>query len=275
MGTIRSAVIGGITMRWIEEGEGPAVVFIHGVPTGPELWRRVLPQVAGARRLAWEMVGYAGSIPEGAGRDMSVAGQAGHLLAWLDALGIERAVLVGHDLGGGVAQIAAMQAPARCAGLVLVNSIAYESWPIPSVRAMRAMGGIVGRLPSAAFRPVFGGFVRLGHDRRDVARESASLHWRPYAAHGGASAFIRQVRSLPTADTVVVADELPSLGVPAQIVWGAADRFQDLRYGERLAHDLGAPLVRLDSARHFVPEDHPEAVADAVGQVLTAALSSP
>jgi pimeloyl-ACP methyl ester carboxylesterase len=45
-----------------------------------------------------------------------------------------RAVLVGHDLGGGVAQIAAVRAPGRCAGLVLANSIGYDSWPIPSVR---------------------------------------------------------------------------------------------------------------------------------------------
>ncbi len=243
-------------------------MFLHGIPTGPALWRHVLPQVSGAHRLAWEMVGYAGSIPEGAGRDISVARQAEHLLAWLRAIGIERAVLVGHDLGGGVAQIAAVQAPSRCAGLVLVNSIAYDSWPIPSVRAMRRAGGVVARLPSAALRGVLTAFIRLGHDRADVARESARVHFGPYAAHGGAAAFVRQVRSLRTADTVSVAGALPDLGVPARVVWGADDRFQKVHYGERLARDLGAPLVRIEGARHFVPEDHPEAVADAVAQVV-------
>ena len=62
--------------------------------------------------------------------------------------------------------------------------------------------------------------------------------------------------------------------LPARVVWGATDRFQKLHYGERLAADLHAPLVRLDTARHFVPEDHPEPVADAVGQVLAAAASA-
>jgi pimeloyl-ACP methyl ester carboxylesterase len=55
-----------------------------------------------------------GSIPAGRGRDLSVARQAGHLIDWLDAVGIDRAVLVGHDLGGGVAQIAAVRPPDRC-----------------------------------------------------------------------------------------------------------------------------------------------------------------
>ena len=275
MATTRSAVAAGITMRWLEDGEGPAVVFVHGIPTGPELWRHVLPRLAGTRRLAWEMVGYAGSIPEGAGADISVAAQADHLVAWLDAMGIERAVLVGHDLGGGVAQIAAVRAPSRCAGLVLVNSIAYDSWPIPSVRAIRGAAGLVGRLPSGVFRPVFAGFVRLGHDRADIAQESVRIHWGPYAAHDGAAAFVRQVRSLRTADTLTVADALPGLGVPSRVVWGAADRFQKLHYGERLAHDLGASLVRLDNARHFVPEDHPGPVTEAVEQVVDDAESRP
>ncbi len=180
-------------------------------------------------------------------------------------------MLVGHDLGGGVAQIAAVRAPERCAGLVLINSIAYDSWPIPSVKAMRAVAGAVARFPAGVFRPMLAGFVRLGHDRADIASESFTYHWRPYAEHGGASAFVRQIRSLRTVDTLAVAQGLATLPVPARVVWGAADRFQKLRYGERLAADLAAPLTRLDTARHFVPEDHPEPVADAVAAVLAAA----
>ncbi len=153
---------------------------------------------------------------------------------------------------------------------MLVNSIAYDSWPIPSVKAMRAAGSAVSRLPAAAFRPIFAGFVRLGHDRADIASESVTRHWRPYAEHGGAAAFVRQIRSLRTADTLAVADALATVRIPAQVVWGAADRFQKLRYGERLAADLNAPLVHLDTARHFVPEDHPEAVAHAVTEVVAA-----
>ncbi len=65
--------------------------------------------------MAWEMTGYGSSIPLGIGRDISVAAQAEHLVRWLDAMGIERAIFAGHDLGGGVVQIAAVRAPERCA----------------------------------------------------------------------------------------------------------------------------------------------------------------
>ncbi|MDQ3913294.1 MAG: hypothetical protein M3305_16295 [Actinomycetota bacterium] len=54
-------VAGGVRMRWEESGEGPPVVFVHGIPTSPQLWRYVIPRVEG-RALAWEMVGY-GSLP--------------------------------------------------------------------------------------------------------------------------------------------------------------------------------------------------------------------
>lgn len=57
------ANVGGITMRWEESGDGPAVVLMHGIPTCPGLWRHVVPRILGARCLAWEMVGYGASIP--------------------------------------------------------------------------------------------------------------------------------------------------------------------------------------------------------------------
>jgi pimeloyl-ACP methyl ester carboxylesterase len=114
------------------------------------------------------------------------------------------------------------------------------------------------------------GFIRVGHDDIQVGRGSAEMHWQPYQRHGGADAFVRQIRSLRTEDTMDVAGRLTSLDTPARVVWGAADRFQKIGYGERFARDLRAPLTRLDGAKHFVPEDHPQAVADAVNEVLDA-----
>lgn len=263
--------VDGEQLGWLEEGEGTAVVFVHGIPTGPRLWRRVIPLVDDARCLAFEMLGYADSIPHGVGRDISVAAQAARLWRWLDALEIERAVLVGHNLGGGVAQIAAAASPHRCAGVILSNAVAYDSWPIPSVKTIRAAGGLVERMPAGLFRPVLSAFVRAGHDDARVGAESAALHWQPYRDHDGAAAFVRQIRSLRTADTLAVAHQLRRVAVPARVVWGAADRFQKIVYGERLARDLHATLTRLDTAKHFVPEDHPQPVAAAINDVVAAA----
>jgi pimeloyl-ACP methyl ester carboxylesterase len=266
--TSRTATVGGIRMRWEEWGEGLPVVLIHGIPTCPALWRHVVPRLTDARCLAWEMVGYGASIPEGRDRDISVARQVDYLISWLKHLGIPEAVFAGHDLGGGVAQIAAVHNPGLCRGLFLTNAIGYDSWPIPSVKAMRIAGPVVRHLPDAAFRQIFQTFIRRGHDDRARAEEAIKVHWPHYVNHGGAAAFIRQVNSLNVQDTLAVAGDLPHLGVPARVVWGEADQFQKVKYGERFATDFSAPLHKIQSGRHFTPEDHPEVVAREINQLL-------
>jgi pimeloyl-ACP methyl ester carboxylesterase len=257
-----------LDFRWLETGEGRPVVLIHGIPTSPELWRHVLPLVPGAHLLAWEMVGFGRSWSHGVGRDISVKAQAGHLFRWLDVVGIERAVLVGHDLGGGVAQIAAVSRPERVSGIVLCNSIGYDSWPIPSVKAMRAIGRLVERTPLGLFRRLFPFLIHQGHDDSDRARESVEAHWPGYAHPDGPAAFVRQIRSLRTEDTLEIADRLPALDAPAAVVWGVADRFQKAEYGRRFAADLRAELTEIPGGKHFVPEDHPGPVAAAVQTVI-------
>lgn len=259
----------GTEHRWLERGDGAPVVLVHGIPTSPELWRHVLALVDGARLLAWEMPGYGCSwdVPETL--DISVAAQAEHLRAWLDALGIERAVFVGHDLGGGVVQIAAARAPERVNGLVLTNAIAYDSWPIPEVKAMRVAGLLLKRLPGPLLHAQLGMIIRAGHDDPARAKESLAVHWRGYDHPRGGATLVRQMRSLDPADTQAVADRLAHLAVPAAVVWGAADRFQKLEpYGRRLARDLDAPLHEISGGKHFTPEDHPEAIAMAIRDVL-------
>ena len=273
--TERSAEVGGVGMRWHQVGDGVPVVLIHGIPTSPALWRHVLPRLRGARCLAWEMVGYGASIPEGRERDISVSAQADYLLAWLKSLGLDRVILAGHDLGGGVAQIAALRDPSSCAGIFLTNAIGYDSWPIPSVKAMQAGRAVLRRLPNVAVRANLTLLFRRGHDNADEARAALREHWPHYERNGAGASLARQIAALDVRDTLAVADDLPRLGVPARIVWGAADQFQKLGYGERFARDLNAPLRRIEGGKHFTPEDHPEIVADELQALIEEVGSSP
>lgn len=263
-----TADVAGTPVRWLEQGTGLPVVLVHGIPTSPALWRHVLPRLTGMRVLAFEMTGYGESIPDGRDRDISVGAQADRLNAWLAQLGIERAVLVGHDLGGGVVHIAAVREPQRCAGLLITNGIGYDSWPIPSVKLMRAAAPLLATLPAIALKPALGVLLARGHGTRAQAREALGVHGRPYAQHGGGAAMARQVAALDVRDTLAVQDALPSLGVPARVVWGVADPFQKIKYGERFARDLGTTVQRIDGGRHFTPEDHPDVVAAAVRDLV-------
>lgn len=269
----RTRDINGIRMTWMEQGEGFPVVLVHGIPTSPALWRHVVPLLPDTRCIAWEMVGYGTSRVQGRGRDISVAKQAEYLAAFLDAMGIPRAVLAGHDLGGGVVQILAVRRPELCAGLMLTNAIGYDSWPIPSVKALQKVSGFVRRLPPLALEPVLMTLMLRGHETWAQAKEALHMHWPHYASRFGPDAFARQVESLDVRDTIAVSERLRQLAVPARIVWGVADQFQKVEYGERFARDLGAPLVRIPGGKHFTPEDHPDVVANAIRELICEASS--
>lgn len=259
----RSTTVDGTAIRWLEQdGDGTPIVLVHGIPTSPALWRHVVPRLAGRRVLAFEMTGYGDSIPEGRDRDISVAAQAERLVAWLGQLGVERAVLAGHDLGGGVVHLAALRRPTLCAGLFLTNAVGYDSWPIPSVKAMAVASPLVARLPAVALKPTLATLLLRGHDRLSVARESLGVHYRPYAEHGGGAAMARQVTALDVQDTRGVSERVRTLDVPARVVWGTGDQFQKLEYGERFARDLGVSLRRIEGGKHFTPEDHSDVIAE-------------
>lgn len=65
-----------------------------------------------------------------------------------------------------------------------------------------------------------------------------------------------------------MADRLPGLDLPTRVVWGEADQFQKVSFGQRLAADLRTDLRRISGGKHFTPEDHPEFLAEAINDVL-------
>jgi pimeloyl-ACP methyl ester carboxylesterase len=107
----------------MEQGHGPAVLFCHGFPDTAETWRRQMQAVAeaGYRAVALDMRGYGGSYAPSDARLYSALHVAGDLVGILDALGIDNAVLVGHDWGADHAQRAILMRPDRFRALVSLS----------------------------------------------------------------------------------------------------------------------------------------------------------
>lgn len=144
--------------------------------------------------------------------------------------------------------------------------------------AVRQTTSGAGRRGAAPARPAvqadfFRAWLRHGHDSSEQAEAALETYWPHYARNGGA-AFARQIEALDVRDTLAVADRRPDLNLPARVVWGTADRFQSIEVGERLARDLNAPLRRIEGARHFTPEDHPEVVAEEINLLLEEARNA-
>ena len=103
----------GITLNVIEEGDGPAVLFVHGFPDGWRGWRRQMAAVAAAgyRAISFDMRGYGESSKPDDPELYTIFYFVGDLVGILAGLGIERATLVGHDFGATVSWSAAMMRP--------------------------------------------------------------------------------------------------------------------------------------------------------------------
>ncbi len=132
-----------ITLSVHDAGEGPAVVLCHGFPELAYSWRHQFgPLVeAGFRVIAPDQRGYGGSDRPEAIEDYDLHHLTGDLCGLLDALGLERAVFVGHDWGGFVAWAMPVLHPDRVAGVVGVNTPYMQRTPIPPTQAMGAMVG--------------------------------------------------------------------------------------------------------------------------------------
>ncbi|MGY2067895.1 alpha/beta fold hydrolase [Blastococcus sp. SYSU DS0619] len=273
IGATRKVDVGGRRLNVWEAGDaGPTVLLVHGIPTNHRLWHDVVPEVsASARVLAVDMLGYGDSDPSG-DHPVDLAAQAALLLRLLDELEVPRAVVVGHDLGGGVAQILATTSTDRVAGLGVVNGVCYDGWPVPLVRAMKAAWPALQLLPPPALATALRPALRTLFAHQERAAPFLDRIVEPWSRPGGPAQLARHLRSLDSVYTQTVAPFLPRLDLPAEVVWGRQDHQMKPRYGQQLADDLpGARLTWVDDASHFVPADRPDVVVEAVLRLVARA----
>ena len=258
----------GHRLAFVAAAGRPAIVLIHGIPTYSYLWRNVAPGLVGAGlpTLAVDLLGY-GSSDKPTGVDLGIAAQARLLAAALRLLDWERGTIVGHDIGGGVAQLLAVTHPELVDRLVLVDTIAYDSFPEPGIARLKepAWDAILGAPDFDLKKGLAKGFTRGMVNSARVTPDLIDAYERPFRGTEGRLAYLRAARALRTEELTSQMGAVERLTIPTLIVWGAEDPFQPLRYGERLANAM--PHARLDvieRASHFLPEDAPDQLAQRI-----------
>ncbi len=244
------------------EGDGPAVLCLHGIPGWRGTWRGVGARLAGAHRvIAPDLLGFGeSSLPEG---PFHAPEEAEMALALLEALRVERAHLVGFDFGGPTALVLAGRAPRRVASLTLIATNAFGDTPIPPPLRVAK----VPLLGQAAFRLAFGRLGLLAMWRA-AAGDRAAFPRSRYAEalrfpQGVASTrrlFLDSLRHLRERYAEPEA-ALAGLRAPLRVLWGDRDPFFPLAVGERTARVGRGTLRVLPGCGHFVPEERPEEVA--------------
>ena len=252
-----TADLDGLTVAYRRAGQGEPILLLHGIPTSSRLWDFVGPDLAGDFDvIAPDLVGY-GRSDKPLDRDVSVSAQAGLMPALMDALRIDRATVVGHVIGGAVAQILTVRQPERVARLGLVDSVCFDSWPIPQMTALKRAAPLVGKLPPGWIFTALGSV--LERDLPERARESLQASLAVWdRSPDTLAAFLRNVEALDSSHTEAIAADLGKIDVPAHVVWGAADPFQRPEWAPRLRDAIPGATLRLVDSGHFVPWERPD-----------------
>lgn len=248
----------GRSVTYVEAGSGPLILLIHGMAGTLENWREVIGPLARDHTvIAPDLPGHGASAAGGG--DYSLGGLAAGLRDLLISLGHDRATLVGHSLGGGIAMQFAYQFPEMTERLVLVSSgglgpevsAVLRAAALPGADLFIAATASVGRRAGAILgRGLSALGVRPSPDLAEIARGYGSL-----ANPERRSAFLGTLHSvidtsgqrIAASDRLYLAETLPLL-----IVWGAGDPIIPVKHGEEAHRTLpGSRLEIFEEVGHL------------------------
>jgi pimeloyl-ACP methyl ester carboxylesterase len=257
-------------------GSGPNVVLIHGMINSSRHWEQVASRLAGSYRvIAPDLIGHGdAATPRG---DYSLGAHAAAIRDLLTTIGVERATIVGHSLGGGVAMQFFYQFPQRTERLVLISSGGLGDDVSPLLRGAALPGSaallrlatrprIVSALAQAGTR------LRARGNATGVYLLAVARALGPLQEPGSRRAFLQTLRAVidVQGQKVSARDRLYLLGeMPTLIVWGQRDRTIPLEHG--LEAERSVPNCRFETlprAAHFPNLEDPEGLASVLGDFL-------
>ncbi|MDR5644412.1 alpha/beta fold hydrolase [Burkholderia cenocepacia] len=270
--------VDGQQLGYARSGTTPSIVFLHGIPTSRYLWRKVAQTIsqAGFGWLAFDLLGY-GQSSKPTDVDLGIGQQARIISLALAALDWRGGLVVGHDIGGGIAQLLMLNHAACIHGAVLVDTIAYDSFPEPGIARLKdpAWDSILGD-PNFDLKKGFEKGLRKGmHHTARVTPELVQAYERPFTGVSGRQAYLRAARALRSTDLTERTAEIEAIPCPVLLVSGANDSFQPPQFARRLAERLvRGKFVLIGSAGHFLPEDEPEELARMITNFIGTTLQS-
>jgi pimeloyl-ACP methyl ester carboxylesterase len=256
-------------------GSGPPVVLIHGMLNSSRHWRSVALSLASEYTvLAPDLIGHGDSAaPRG---DYSLGAHAASIRDLMAAIGIDRATIVGHSLGGGVAMQFFYQFPQRIDRLVLVSSGGLGRDVSPMLRTA-ALPGVAGLL-SAIHPRLLATLWALGRRLRErgvgVYLQAIARALQPLENADARAAFLHTLRSVIDVhgQRVSATDRLYLLeAIPTLIVWGERDHTIPIEHG-RSAHAAipGSSFRTLARAAHFPHLEDPDGLSALLGEFIAA-----
>lgn len=272
LGDVHEVEVRGARIRYHETGDGPPVVFVHGLLVNADLWRKVVPGVAAAgyRCIApdWPLGAHELPVPDA---DLTPTGIADLIAGFLAALDLRDVTLVANDTGGALTQILMSRDHERVGRVVLTPSDCYENFFPPMFAGLTYLARVPGsvRLLTESMRirplqrlPMAFGWVA----KRPVPREVIDSYLLPSRRSAAIRKDLRRfLRSVHKRYTLAAAETFGDFRKPVLLVWAPEDKVFAMRYAERLAADLpDSSLTTIEDSYTFVPEDQPELLTERI-----------
>lgn len=269
----REFVAGGVRSFVREEGDGPPVVLMHGVPVSCFLYRRVLGELAsrGMHGIAFDLPGL--GLAERPRRfDYTWTGLGRFAASAVDALRLDRFHLVVHDIGGPVGFEVAAVMPERIASLTVLNTLVeVDTFKRPWMMEPFARRGVRQAWLRSMTRPSWRTLMRIAgvKDMKAVPKEELDAHVLLLRRGDGGRAFLKIMRGFERTRAkrdryVGVLRDAP---FPVQIVWGEDDPALRIGvHGEQARRAAGLDEIHRLPAKHFLQEDQPGPLADRIAE---------
>lgn len=254
-------------ISFIDVGEGPVTLFVHGVFTNGRLWRNCVRELSADRRcITIDLPGHGHTPPSG---EPSVGGLADAVHTVIRELDLQDVHLVGNDTGGAVAQVVLTRDMGRFASFALTNCDTEGNFPPPAfkpvvlaarARLLYAAAPLARRLVVA--RQIYrSGYQRVASVPEDVIRDYVT----PVLGTRDAVRFMTSLLSSMRPETLApIRPQLSTCEVPTAIVWGTGDFVFRRPWADWLVDLIpGAThVVEVDGGRLFFPDERaPELVA--------------
>jgi pimeloyl-ACP methyl ester carboxylesterase len=263
----RVALAGGVSVNVVEEGTGPAVVLVHGLPGSAYDWAPTSAALAqrGRRAIAYDRVGYGWSDPR-ENAAFSVESNATELLALLEALALEDATVVGWSYGGATTIVAAQRDPSRMARVVLVGSAGpgfEKSQPPPALARIVFSAPVLGWLHAV---PPLARGAQTAASRQAFSEGPEPDWWRPNLAANFARPHTpTSWLSEGAAMWLAPLPDPAGLALPVLVIHGDDDRLVPVEVGRELARRAPhARLVLVPGGSHMLPITHSDLLADEI-----------
>ncbi|MCG8551985.1 MAG: alpha/beta hydrolase [Desulfobacterales bacterium] len=256
-----------LDIHYYEAGDesAPALVLLHGWPSSALLWREIIPSLAGRFRvLAPDLPGHGQSDkPRHLRYDLDCLRT--FILDFLDALDLDKAHLVAHDLGGMAGLSLAVRNPECISKLVVMNTSPYPKWHWQ-------LSMVIGLLKMPVLTPlflnpfVFKQVLASGVYNTTLLTPERMALFRAFWTGNKESrnAFSKTI-AVPPQNMVEPREALQRIDLPCLILWGKQDRYFSFGIARKLHRDIqGSKLVGIDNAGHFLQEEKPEQIASAL-----------